>query len=94
MSSMVATDVPGCREICLDGFNGKLVKPGDAGGLAAAIAELLADPVEAERLGRNGRKLAEEAFDLRRVVSETVTFYTTATATLSRDLGAVMQPSP
>ena len=91
---VVATDVPGCREICLDGFNGKLVKPGDAGGLAAAIAELLADPVDAERLGRNGRKLAEEAFDLRRVVSETVTFYTTATATLSRDLGAVMQPSP
>lgn len=91
---VVATDVPGCREICLDGFNGKLVKPGDASGLAAAITELLADPLDAERLGRNGRRLAEEAFDLRRVVSETVTFYTAATATLSKEVGAVMQPSP
>jgi glycosyltransferase involved in cell wall biosynthesis len=91
---VVATDVPGCREVCVDGFNGRLVKPGDAIGLAAAIEELLADPAGAERLGRNGRRLAVEAFDLKRVVRQTVTFYTAATATLPSPLSATMQHSP
>jgi len=91
---LIATDVPGCREVCVDGVCGTLIKPGDAGGLAAAMAALLADPSRAERMGRNGRQLAETAFDLRRVVSETVAVYTAGTGTLAEAVqGTAVQPS-
>jgi len=72
---LIATDVPGCREVCVDGINGRLVKPGDVASLATAIVGLVTDRSEAERLGRNGRKLVESAFDLQRVVTETLAVY-------------------
>jgi len=72
---LIATDVPGCREVCIDGVTGTLINPGDTAGLSAAIAGMLADPTAAAQLGRNGRTLVEKAFDLKRVVSETVAVY-------------------
>lgn len=47
---VIATAVGGVTEIVRDGENGLLVAPGDAAGLAAAVARLLGDPVLQERL--------------------------------------------
>jgi len=56
---IVASDVPGCRDVVRDGVNGLLVPPGDAAALAAAIGRLLADPQLRRRMGEKGRAIAE-----------------------------------
>ena len=52
---MVATDVPGCRELVEDGVNGLLVPPGDSQALAGAILSLLASPDRARAMGAAAR---------------------------------------
>ena len=66
---LVATDVPGCREICLDGVTGRLVPAGDSLLLASAINSLLRDPVEREEFGQRARNLVVEKFSVDSVVS-------------------------
>ena len=56
---VVATDIPGYREIVRDGVEGLLVPPGDAGALRAAIARLLSDADLAATLGARGRARAD-----------------------------------
>jgi phosphatidylinositol alpha-mannosyltransferase len=55
---VVATDIPGYREVVRDGIEGLLVPPGDPGSLARAIREVLSDPALAARLGAAGRRRA------------------------------------
>ena len=52
---ILTTDVPGCREICLDKFNGFLVKPKDSKSLAKAIEKLVFNQRLIDKFGRNGR---------------------------------------
>jgi glycosyltransferase involved in cell wall biosynthesis len=59
---MVATDVPGCREIAIPNRTGLLVPPDDADALAAAMEELARSPALRARFGRAARHLAEERF--------------------------------
>ena len=40
---IISTNVPGCREICLDKFNGFLVEPKDSKSLAKAIEKLVSN---------------------------------------------------
>jgi len=63
----VATDVRGCREAVEHGRNGLLVALGDVQALAEAIIDLLTDRQKAQRLGEEGRRIARERFDERRV---------------------------
>lgn len=72
---IVATDVPGCRDVCRDGETGRLVAPDDPDALIQAVAALVDDPVERDRLGRGGRRLAEAEFGLDRVASQTLALY-------------------
>jgi len=63
---IVATDIPGCRELVTDGVNGLLVPVKDANALAAALERLIADPALGERMGRAGReKVVAELSDTR-----------------------------
>lgn len=71
---IVATDVPGCREVVKNGFNGTLVPPRDARSLADAIGELLGDSVRLAEFGRNSRLHAEE-FAQEKVIDATVNVY-------------------
>jgi glycosyltransferase involved in cell wall biosynthesis len=59
---MVATDVPGCREVAIPNETGLLVPPDDADALAAAIEQLAHSPELRARFGRAARRLAEERF--------------------------------
>lgn len=60
---IVATDIPGIREVVADGGTALMVPPRDPQGLAAAISELLAHPDEAARIGRKGQQVVRERFD-------------------------------
>jgi glycosyltransferase involved in cell wall biosynthesis len=59
---MVATDVPGCREVAIPNETGLLVPPDDADALAAAVEQLAHSPELRARFGRAARRLAEERF--------------------------------
>jgi glycosyltransferase involved in cell wall biosynthesis len=54
--AVVASDVGGIGEIVRDGWNGLLVKPGDADALADRIGWLLRHPAAREALGRRARR--------------------------------------
>jgi glycosyltransferase involved in cell wall biosynthesis len=66
----------GSPEVVIHGTNGLVVPPGDSKTLAAAVAELLADPSMRERFGRNNRKKALEELSLERMARESVEVYT------------------
>lgn len=59
---VVATDVPGCRDVVVDGENGLLIPPNDPQALAKAIERLLHDPQLRWRLGQAGRERVLERF--------------------------------
>jgi glycosyltransferase involved in cell wall biosynthesis len=72
---IVTTDMPGCRDVVLDGETGLLVRPRDADGLARALKTLLADPDLRLRMGAGGRRLAEREFSEAKVAQETLAVY-------------------
>jgi glycosyltransferase involved in cell wall biosynthesis len=72
---IVATDVPGCREVVRDGENGFLVPLRDARALAAALRRLLEDRALRERLGATSRERAEREFTLDAVCEAHVQLY-------------------
>ncbi|WP_158524971.1 glycosyltransferase family 4 protein [Winogradskyella epiphytica] len=67
---IVTTNVPGCKDVVSDGFNGYLCKPKDAVDLADKIA-LLLNASEEKRLeiGRNARRIAVDKFDEKLVIA-------------------------
>ena len=72
---LVATDVPGCREICRDGESGLLVPVQDVEGLADALDRLAGDADLRRKLGGGARALAESAFGEDAVVAQTLSLY-------------------
>ena len=61
---IIATDVPGCREICLDGYNGFLVKPKDEHSLEKTIMKLINNKKLIIQFGLNSRSLVEKNFNV------------------------------
>ncbi|MDX1412680.1 MAG: glycosyltransferase family 4 protein [Candidatus Promineifilaceae bacterium] len=59
----VVTDIRGCREAVEHNRNGLLVPLGNVEALAAAIEKLLCDKKLAQRMGSEGRKMAEKRFN-------------------------------
>lgn len=59
---LVATDVPGCRELVRDGVNGLLARAEDAASLAAALDRLAGDASLRKRLGEQARRDAETVY--------------------------------
>jgi glycosyltransferase involved in cell wall biosynthesis len=72
---IVATDVPGCREIARKGINALLVPVDDARALADAVQELAHNPVMRAKFAAAGRMLVEREFASRHVGIETVKLY-------------------
>jgi glycosyltransferase involved in cell wall biosynthesis len=73
--AIVAADVPGCREVVQNGYNGLLVPVNDSNALAAALHRLIQNPEERREMGKHGRLLAVDEFSTRRVVAETLSVY-------------------
>jgi phosphatidyl-myo-inositol dimannoside synthase len=59
---VVVGDSGGAREALIDGVTGRLVRGGDVGEVADAVASLLEDPTLAEAMGRAGRVRVERSF--------------------------------
>jgi glycosyltransferase involved in cell wall biosynthesis len=72
---IVATDVPGCREIARAGVNALLVPADDAAALAGAIDRLLADRDMRLRFGAAGRAMVEAEFSEHRIGEAIVALY-------------------
>lgn len=64
---VITTDVPGCRDTVIDGFNGFMVPPRDVPALVTAMERFINEPQLIERFGQASRQLAEERFDVHKV---------------------------
>jgi phosphatidylinositol alpha-mannosyltransferase len=71
---VVATDIPGYREVVTHGVHGLLVPPRDPEALGAALVRVLTEAGLAERLGEAGRARARE-FDWPTVVDQLEQIY-------------------
>ncbi len=72
---IIATDVPGCREIARPGVNALLVPPDDPGALADALGRLANDGDLRRRFGQAGRRIIESEFSAQRVGREICDLY-------------------
>jgi glycosyltransferase involved in cell wall biosynthesis len=72
---IIASDVPGCREVVHPGENGLLVPARDANVLANAMATLLNDPQRCNEMQRRSRQIAVEQFSVKKVVGERLEAY-------------------
>ncbi len=72
---LIATDVPGCREIIKDGYNGILIPPKNIEALANAIKLLASDASLRKKMGRNSRKLAADYFSAKEIVQAYLSLY-------------------
>jgi len=73
--AIVATDVPGCREIVRHNENGLLVPPHDSKSLADALKSLIGNPELRARMGTRGREIVEAEFSEEIVVRQTMEVY-------------------
>jgi glycosyltransferase involved in cell wall biosynthesis len=72
---LVATDVPGCREICIADETGLVVPAQDAEALAAALLRMLDDAALAARCALAARAKVEREFTLARIADQTLALY-------------------
>jgi glycosyltransferase involved in cell wall biosynthesis len=72
---VVATDIPGNRELVVPGETGYLVPVGDRANLARKMQTLLNDHELAARLGAAGRARIEREFSVEQMVARHADFY-------------------
>ena len=67
---IVTTNVPGCKDVVVDGITGFLCKPKDAKDLKIKMEKMISLPVhEREEMGKKARKRAIDIFDVKKVVA-------------------------
>jgi glycosyltransferase involved in cell wall biosynthesis len=91
----VATDVPGSREVILDGESGTLVPPLDASALAWAMTAMMRSPAEARRLmGARARRRVVEQFSLGAIIDRWEDLYGGLLSGKSRQTALSRTPVP
>lgn len=84
---LIATDVPGCREIAREGINALLIPPDDFEALAKAIETLMNDRDLRVRFGKASRQIAVGEYSSLRIGNEITALYSRLLdATLSSKL--------
>ncbi len=89
--AIVATDVPGIREIIRDGSEGRLIPPRSPEVLGEAIKALLEDPAKARELRRQARAKAETSLAWSAVAARTLEVYESLSLTESPPAGGAVQ---
>jgi glycosyltransferase involved in cell wall biosynthesis len=56
---IVASDIPGNRDVVIEGENGRLVPLNDIAALRSTLLRMVADPAEYVRMSRAARSLAQ-----------------------------------
>lgn len=64
---IITSDSVGCRDTVVDGYDGFIVPRGDYEQMAEKVIWCIEHPEEAEQMGKNARKLAEEKFDQKKI---------------------------
>jgi glycosyltransferase involved in cell wall biosynthesis len=72
---VVATRVSGSQEIIVDGFNGRLVAPGNPAALGGAILDLCRSPEMRQRLGAAARRTVAEKYSLDAMLTRLAELY-------------------
>ena len=72
---LVASDIPGCRDVIQEGVNGILVPPNDSQALADALEHLVRNPQLRSRMGAAGRQLVLEKFTYEQINTATLEVY-------------------
>lgn len=73
---VVASNVGGLPDVVIDGETGFLAPPADAEALAEVILSMLAlSPDQRRAMGRAGRELVKDLFDIRRIVDREIALY-------------------
>ena len=72
---IVASRMPGCNEVVEDGWNGHLVAPHDADGLASRIIDVLSDRDRGKIMGGRSVELVRKQFALPWVVDQYCDLY-------------------
>jgi glycosyltransferase involved in cell wall biosynthesis len=73
--SLVATNIPGCREVVRDGENGYLVRPRDINALVVALRKLIESPSLRATMGIRGREIVLQKFSTTIILSQTLDVY-------------------
>lgn len=68
---LIATDVPGCREVVENERNGLLVKPKDSESLEQAMHILISDETKRIEYGKNSLLMSKQKFD-QKVINERI----------------------
>ena len=67
---IIATNVPGCREIVIDNYNGFLCEAQDTNSLIACMMHMLSlSPTELTSFGKNGRSHVLQQFDEQKTIA-------------------------
>ncbi|GAB4392194.1 MAG: glycosyltransferase family 4 protein [Gammaproteobacteria bacterium] len=72
---LITTDVPGCRELVIDGKNGLLVPARNSQALANAMLTLIKDSSLRQRLGYTARQIVEQIYSDETVAKQTLALY-------------------
>jgi N-acetyllactosaminide 3-alpha-galactosyltransferase len=72
---IIASDIPGSREIVVEGYNGLLAEPLNAMDLVEKINTILQNEKNAKEMGKNGRRLAEEKYSWDKITDEIIRVY-------------------
>ena len=72
---LVATDIPGCREIVTNNVNGLLIPPRNVDALTESLRTLLSDGSLRRRMGAAGRARVEKEFSVEHVNEATLEVY-------------------
>ena len=72
---LIATDVPGCREIVIPDKTGLLVQPKDPDGLAKAMIKMIENPLMRLEMGRKARCKVKKEFDEALVIRKVLNVY-------------------
>jgi glycosyltransferase involved in cell wall biosynthesis len=85
---VIASATGGVGDWLQDGVTGLAVKPGDAGALARALEELLADPTRQQTLGQAGMRVVGRRFSAEHHVSALLEAYRVARSRWEGERGA------
>ena len=67
---IITTDMPGCRDVVVQGVNGIRIAPLDVAALTSACMMIVeASPEQRAQMGRASRQIAEDRFDERIVIN-------------------------
>lgn len=72
---LVASDLPGCRDVIVHGENGFLIFPRDLDRFEQAIVDLLTHPGTRHQFGAASRELVMQKFDLKKIADTLANTY-------------------